>query len=129
MKNGPEVSVKLVLRVGGRVLMLRRPDGTYNFPGGHVERNEPVLDALRRELREELGYDLRGTPEFFDLYEYIAPDGSQHIIILHYALVLESRPTFTLGDDEKDSEVTWLTPHELAAISPSPDFIRQAFAE
>lgn len=44
----------------GRVLLARRPAGKadaglWEFPGGKVERGEAPLDALRRELQEELG--------------------------------------------------------------------------
>lgn len=44
----------------GRVLLARRPEGKadaglWEFPGGKVERGEAPLDALRRELHEELG--------------------------------------------------------------------------
>lgn len=28
---------------------------TYQFPGGHLEENERLIDALKRELREETG--------------------------------------------------------------------------
>lgn len=58
-----------VLRDGqGRVLLARRPPGKadaglWEFPGGKVEANESALDALRRELREELGIGIRdGVP-------------------------------------------------------------------
>ena len=36
------------------------PD-VWDFPGGHVEPGENPLDALRREVAEELGAELRGV--------------------------------------------------------------------
>jgi len=51
-----------VLLEEGRVLLTQRKAGTHlagawEFPGGKVEPGEDPRDALRRELREELGLD------------------------------------------------------------------------
>lgn len=50
----------------GRVLISRRADGVHQgglweFPGGKVERQETPLEALRRELAEELGIGLQAA--------------------------------------------------------------------
>jgi 8-oxo-dGTP diphosphatase len=55
------VSADAIVRdSSGRILLV---DPTYNpdwdLPGGMAEANEPPADALRRELREELGLDIQ----------------------------------------------------------------------
>lgn len=54
--------VAAVVRRGDAILVTRRPDrpgkpGQWEFPGGKVEAGEAEAEALRRELREELGCD------------------------------------------------------------------------
>ena len=55
--------VAAVIRRGDRILIARRRDGAerggqWEFPGGKVEAGEGEPEALRREIREELGCEL-----------------------------------------------------------------------
>jgi A/G-specific adenine glycosylase len=48
----------------GRILIARRPTdgllgGLWEFPGGKTEMGESLTDAVRREIREELGIEVR----------------------------------------------------------------------
>jgi mutator protein MutT len=59
--------VAVILRRPEEVLLCHRsparrwyPD-VWDFPGGHVEPGEDPLDALRREVAEELGAELEGV--------------------------------------------------------------------
>lgn len=56
------VGVALVVRRGGDVLMGQRygshGEGTWCFPGGHMEYGETPEEACLRELAEECGEDL-----------------------------------------------------------------------
>jgi 8-oxo-dGTP diphosphatase len=57
------VAVALV-DADGRVLIARRPEGKalaglWEFPGGKLGANETPEDALIRELREELGIEVK----------------------------------------------------------------------
>lgn len=49
------VSAKAVIIEDGRVLLLRKPSGAWDLPGGRLEDGESLHDALWRETREELG--------------------------------------------------------------------------
>jgi len=58
-----EVSAAVLQRPDGSFLLAQRPAGKiwaghWEFPGGKVEAGESTLDALVRELREELGIEV-----------------------------------------------------------------------
>jgi 8-oxo-dGTP diphosphatase len=55
-----EVAVAIITRMDGAFLLASRPEGKpyagyWEFPGGKVKPGEPLLQALTRELVEELG--------------------------------------------------------------------------
>jgi 8-oxo-dGTP pyrophosphatase MutT (NUDIX family) len=43
--------------------------GPHVLPGGRREKDEPVLAALAREIREEVGCDLVGVPRLLGFFE------------------------------------------------------------
>lgn len=63
-----DVAVGILMKPNGDVLLGQRPEGKpyagyWEFPGGKVEPNEAILDALKREFMEELGITvLSGDP-------------------------------------------------------------------
>jgi 8-oxo-dGTP diphosphatase len=55
-----QVAVGVLIRPDGHFLLTSRPagkvyEGYWEFPGGKLEPGETVEQALRRELREEIG--------------------------------------------------------------------------
>jgi len=68
---GPKVlfaALALVHDAQGRVLVLRsRYSRAWQLPGGCAARDEPALETLRRECREELSLEIRG-PRLLGVY-------------------------------------------------------------
>ena len=47
--------VKGIVRKDDKILVLVKPNGTLDLPGGRVENGESVKSALQREISEETG--------------------------------------------------------------------------
>ena len=57
---GETVSVvKSVVMRDGKVLVLTKPDGKPDLPGGRVEEGENFQEGLHREIQEETGITVR----------------------------------------------------------------------
>ncbi|HEV8645361.1 MAG TPA: Nudix family hydrolase [Burkholderiales bacterium] len=71
-----DVAAAVIERDDDSFLLAQRPQGKayagyWEFPGGKVEAGEPVAEALRRELHEELGIDLeQAYPWITRVYSY-----------------------------------------------------------
>jgi 8-oxo-dGTP diphosphatase len=98
------VSVDVLLRdEQGRVLLVDpryKPD--WDLPGGMAEANEPLHDTARRELREELGLEVRlGALLCIDWVEPHGPwDDLLNFIFDGGALSEAEAASLRLADDE-----------------------------
>lgn len=88
------VVAAIVMREG-RVLLTQRLESTHlalhwEFPGGKVEEGESPPEALRRELREELGVETAiEAPFAFNWHDY----GEKQVLLLTYvARILSGEP-------------------------------------
>ncbi len=53
------VSAKAVVISEGKILMLRQQNGNWDLPGGKVNDDESVIEALIREVREETSLSVK----------------------------------------------------------------------
>lgn len=101
-----------------RVLLTRRciPPfcGQWVMPGGKIDPGEPILAALHREVREEVGTEIR-VSHLIDVFEHVGVgENNDHFIILYYQaapLTSELRP-----NGQECTEARWVPEEQL------PDF-------
>jgi 8-oxo-dGTP diphosphatase len=99
------------LRTPGRLLAARRSGppslaGRWELPGGKVEPGEPPPDALRRELREELGVDVRLGDEIQPEVGAAWPLSERYEMRVWLGSVVAGRPVPLTSHDE----LRWLAP-------------------
>ncbi len=118
----PDVTVATVVVRDGKLLMVEeRAQGrlVFNQPAGHLEPDESLLEAARRETLEETGWHVELTA-FVGAYQWKAvnPDGSGGRHYLRFAFAAEPvrhEPERVL--DDGIVQAVWLTPTELQAQS------------
>lgn len=112
MKKYPNVSVKIIFKHKNKILMLKHKDEHFGFPGGGVEWKEPVLEALKRELKEELNYNLKKEPELFDVWDYIPVKKKIHSVFIYYIYPLNKKLNFI---SPEKLQTLWLTKKDMLA--------------
>ncbi|GLH67188.1 NUDIX domain-containing protein [Geothrix edaphica] len=110
------LTVAAVIERNGRFLFVEETDGSpervLNQPAGHVEPGEGLLDAVRREVREETG--LAFTPEaVVGIYQLRARNGRDYCRICFRGSVPEGAEA--VPEDPQILGCRWLSREELAA--------------
>jgi len=110
------VAAGLILRPDGGLLLAERPgdkpwSGWWELPGGKIEPGETVLQALARELFEELGIRItEAAPWVTHVHEY-----PKNIVSLAFCRVTgwEGTPTGVEGQT-----LAWVDPHGPLDVGP-----------
>jgi 8-oxo-dGTP diphosphatase len=91
--------------------------GAWEFPGGKVDPGESALEALHREIREELGVQIHvGPPVLGPRNGGWWPLGERHRMRLWLAVVIAGDPKPLQDHDE----LRWLPLTDLAAVAWLP---------
>ena len=99
----------VVIDENGRTLVIQRRDnGRWEPPGGVLERDEPIIEGLLREVREETGL----------IVEPLALTGVYKNMRLGVvALVFRCRPADgTLTENSEAAGFRWVRESEVSAI-------------
>jgi 8-oxo-dGTP diphosphatase len=112
------VDVHVILRRGGRILLLRRAGDTYAsgqlcLPSGHMEEGESVLAAAVRETLEETGITLDPAVLQHVLSIHQRNPGTSHARVgfAFTPRTWDGEPVNT--EPHKHSELVWADPARL----------------
>jgi 8-oxo-dGTP pyrophosphatase MutT (NUDIX family) len=107
----------------GRLLLLRRSDGEdlWGFPGGAMEPGERAVDAVKREVREEIGLEVEplqligvySAPEY--AFAYPNGDWVQPVSMLFACRVVGGKLEL---DQEEVLDAAYFGPGRLPKMRP-----------
>lgn len=125
MKKYPNVTQKVLFKHKDTVLIMRHPDGIFDFPGGRMEWHEGLLESLNRELKEELDFSVEKMPELFHVWNYISKDKERHSVMIYYICKLDSLPE--LVSPEK-LDVLWIKEERMSEVVSDKNFVKDIYS-
>ena len=135
VENAPLVSVDLIVRNEGRVLLGRRVNkpaqGKWFTLGGRVMKNETISSAIGRIAKTELGTELTALPRFIGVFEHFYDDGifdhlSTHYVNLGYEVELSGLEDLP---QEQHSGYRLFAFEELMHSDEVHDYVKDYFTE
>jgi len=116
-------SSKLVAAKRGRVLLVRRRrDRKWMFPGGRKRQNENDRDCIKREIREELPKLKLGR---LRLWKEVKAKNRHSGRKMSDAIFIAKKATghLAIGDKKEIDRATWCKPRGLR-LTPTSRYIR-----
>ncbi len=121
----PLVGVCLIpiLDNGQIVLVKRRDNGCWSFPGGMVDWGENIQHSIERELTEETGLNLTSLGRLVGVYS--APDRDPRIHSICLTFELQVQGDLQVNDINEISEVKAFPPEQVQEMPLSHDHSQQ----
>lgn len=122
-----QVGVKALIKQGDSYLFLRRSKAfkagpqKWDIPGGRIEPDEPLHEALAREVLEETGLDLDSVGELLAAQDIFVQEKDLHAVRLTY---VASASGDTVISDEHD-KFSWMTMEQIIAEPHVDKYLRE----
>ncbi|MCI5049830.1 MAG: 8-oxo-dGTP diphosphatase MutT [Rickettsiales bacterium] len=114
------VSAVALIDQDNRILLAQRPEGKklagmWEFPGGKVEPDETAEQALRREIKEELGIDL--CDSCLSEFNFVSHDYDDFSLLM---LLYLCRKWEGIPQGKEGQALTWKFAHEMNELPMPP---------
>lgn len=126
-----QVGVKALIERDGAYLFLRRSADfksgpqDWDIPGGRIESNEPLVDALRREVIEETGLSLDGIDTLLSAQDIFVSSKDLHVVRLTY--LASASGEVAISDEH--SEHAWMTKRQILAEEHVDSYLREVLED
>lgn len=119
-----QVGVKAFIQnEAGEYLFLRRAQAMvdetephWDIPGGRINSEEGLTEALTREISEETGLTLASEPKLIDAIDIIREKIDLHVVRLVYTVQTTGTPSLS----EEHQEISWMSRDEALATNIDP---------
>lgn len=119
-----QVGVKaLIVNSDNKYLLMKRAvvmendhEPHWDMPGGRINPEESLSDALRREILEETGLTISGKLHLMDAQDIFAPTKDLHVVRLTYAVDGDGNAITSA----EHSESAWFFLSEALALNLDP---------
>lgn len=126
-----QVGVKILLKnKEGKYLVIMRsaekyPDAgaKWEIAGGRINPGTPLLENLKREVKEETGLEIIGEPKLITAQDIFSKIKDKQIVRLTYL----GQANGEVKLSEEHTEYKWLTSDELVKLEPVDPVLKEVF--
>ena len=104
-----------ILKSNDEYLAVKRSDddilfpGSWEFPGGHLEMGETLKEGLKRELKEEIGFDKDFDPKIIGYDDEIRNKNNKVIHHIEIDFIIEvNKKDINIKLSNEHTEYVWL---------------------
>ena len=114
-------TVKAIVVDNENNIALLKARGHYLLPGGGIETGESAIDALRRELIEEIGCNVDNIKELGISSQFRNKNMTHYEVVFFSANVVGKKgtPTTTQEDELQDVELFWFDKEKVFTLLKS----------
>ena len=129
----PLISIDILLKRGNKILLGKRVNkpaqGYFFSPGGRINKNETIDNAMARIAKNELNIELKTTPEFIGVFEHFYEDSifgdvSTHYVNLAYKVEIDKSLNLPT---EQHNAYQWFSIDELLQSEQVHKYVKDYF--